>query len=161
MHLLEKGDIIAIYGKTDLISLSIEAITRSPISHVALLVDTVSKEIIEATMNRKIGYRSLDDYKEHCVILRIPSLTDAQRDKIVEYAKEQIGDSYDFKALIEEFLRYTFNLNIVQPEDEKRFICSTFVNSAYVNAGIKLTDQYLPSPRDIMKSPFVAIVGYY
>ena len=80
--------------------------------------------------------------------------------KLWTMQRNRFGDSYDFKALIEEFLRYTFNLNIVQPEDEKRFICSTFVNSAYVNAGIKLTDQYLPSPRDIMKSPFVAIVGY-
>ncbi|MEF8679143.1 YiiX/YebB-like N1pC/P60 family cysteine hydrolase [Bacillus cereus] len=158
---LEKGDIVAVYGKINLISLSIEFITRSPISHVALVVDSKKKELIEANMNRKIGYRLLDDYKHHCVILRVPSLTDSQKDKIVEYAKNQIGDSYDFKALIEEFLRYTFNLNTLQPEDEKRFICSTLVNASYLNAGVKLTDQYLPSPRDIMKSPLVALVGHY
>jgi len=70
---LEKGDIVAVYGKMDLISLSIEFITRSPISHVALVVDSKKKELIEANMNRKIGYRLLDDYRHHCVILRVPS----------------------------------------------------------------------------------------
>ncbi|PGZ95597.1 hypothetical protein COE51_19620 [Bacillus pseudomycoides] len=162
MQLLKKGDVIAVYGENDIVSLSIEIITHSPISHVALVVDPENKQLIEANMNRKIGYKSLDDYRNHCLILSIPSLTDEQRDKIVEYAKTQIGESYDFRAIIEEFLRYTLKFNFVPSEmNEKRFICSTLVNSAYLSAGVKLTNQYLPSPNDILKSPLVAIVGQY
>jgi uncharacterized protein YycO len=164
MQPLQKGDIVAVHGQR-LISLAIETITHSPISHVAIVEDPDKRQLIEAEIDRTIGYQSLDHYKEHCVILRVPSLTDEQREQVVQYAKAQLGDSYDFKAIVEEYLRYRFRFQMNQRQAEetkqKRFICSTLVNSAYLSVGIKLTDQYLPSPDDIFKSPFIALVDRF
>lgn len=158
MRLL-KGDIVAVHG-VNLINVGIEVVTHSPISHVALVADPDKNLLIEANGGRTLGYINMNAYKGMCVILRDESLTDQQREGIVQFAKDKFNYEYDYIAIIREFERYVFGKKI-QPEHGRFLICSTLVSEAYKSVGVTLSSETIPSPDDIWKSPLLTIVGRF
>lgn len=156
---LQPGDIVLVHGAGP-ISVSIEAITRSMFSHVALVADAASKQLIEAQWGRTVGYQPLDYYAGHTIITRVPNLTLTQRAGIVEYAHSKFGTPYDYFALVAEFERYVFHRPLT-PEEHGRLICSSLVADAYRSIGVMLSDERIASPGDIWDSPLPTIVGRY
>lgn len=154
---IEKGDIIAVHGESFL-DIGIEAVSHSPISHVAIVVD--ENRVVEAQGFRDVGYANLSTYKGNSLILRSPGLTKEQQNGIVDYAIKQFGKPYDYTEILHQFERYVF----ADPDNHSehgKFICSTLVNEAYKSVGITLVDVPLPSPDDIYKSEKTDIVGRY
>lgn len=154
---LKKADIILVHGAGPIDTL-VEIVTRSPWSHVAMVADPGENLAIEAQAFKAVQYRPVSAFKNQSIIMRIHDLTDEQREKIVEYAKKQIGKPYDYKAILEELERFEFG-KAIEPEEPGRFICSSLIAAAYKSAGIDLTDCPLAAPDDLYKSKKLAVVG--
>lgn len=157
--ILLKGDIVCKHG-SGLLSLGIETITHSTVSHVALVADPEKELLIEAEGFRVIGYKSLEEYKGSCTIIRVPTLTDEQRNDIVAYAHQQFGKQYDYFDIFKQLERYVFGY-APDPEDGRLFICSTLIDMAYKSVGVTLTDQPLASPDDVFKTKLGVVMGQY
>jgi uncharacterized protein YycO len=156
---LKKADIILVHGASVLDTL-VGIVTKSPWTHCAMVVDPERYLTIEASAFTIVRYRPLSTFKNSSLIVRVPDLTEEQRDKIVLYAQKQLGKKYDYKAIFDEFERYEFG-KAIGPEKPGRFICSSLVAAAYKSAGIDLTRYPLASPDDIYKSEKVTPVGRF
>lgn len=153
---IKPADIILMKGSST-ISKEIEVITQSQFSHAALVFDPEKKLTIEATPNGVMN-GDLNKYTGCSSVFRLKEINNEQSEKILKFAAQQLGKPYDYEELIELFLRYVFQIQISDFE-KGRYICSTFVNSAYVSAGIRLTKQNIPSPEDIFESPLLMKVA--
>jgi hypothetical protein len=154
---LEKADIVLSH-ENNLFSMGIDIVTDSPWTHVLLVADPVKKVGIHAKALEKVQYCFINDYKVGCLILRVPNLTDGQREKVLKFATDQLGKKYDYLAILHEFSRYKLGVQ-TESADHERFICSTLVSEAFRQAGILITDQQLPSPDDLYKSKQIVVVG--
>jgi uncharacterized protein YycO len=155
-HQLQPMDIILMKGKSR-ISRSIEFITQSQYSHVAIVFDPEKNLTIEATLNGVVN-GDLNKYKGCSSVFRLKTITKEQSEKIVKFTEQQLGKPYDYEELIGLLLRYGFHISINDFE-KGRYTCSTFVNSAYASVGIRLTNQIIPSPEDIFESPLLIKVA--
>lgn len=157
---IKTGDIICVHGK-GFIAEEIESITKSQISHVAIVVDPTNNRLIEAQGMRDVGFCDLDDYKNESTILRCGQLTDNERYTILKYLYRQIGKPYDYAGIFKEFERYIFDKKIKNTEKDTSFICSSLIQSAYLSAGIQLTNVDFPSPADIFASKKLEVIGRF
>lgn len=155
---LQPADILLI-NSSKLFGTTIDVITDSPWCHAAMITDPAKRLGIEARPISKVGFHSIDEYKGDALVMRYPNLTPDQQQKILQYAKEQVGKEYDYSAIFDELLRYGFGISVKRAANHERFICSTLVTSAYLAAGIRLTDQPLASPDDLFLSNKVTVVG--
>lgn len=156
--MLELADIVLVHGVGP-ISVGIEAVTKSAFSHVALVADPTTRQLIEAQWGRDVGYQRLDYYAGACLIVRYAGLSDTQRSGIVQYARSKFGDPYDYNAIALELERYVFGRKLTDAE-RNRFICSTLVGDAYSQgAAIRLSNQPLETPGDIYSCPSLVVVG--
>ncbi len=140
-----------------MIDTGIKLITHSQFSHVALVSNPDTMEIIEATPMGVIR-NSINQYTGYTSVFRLKTLTTGQAANIVKYAEQQLGKPYDFGEIVHQFLRYIFHVPDNHVE-KTRFICSTLVNAAYLSERIKLTKQNLPSPEDIYESTLLTKVA--
>jgi uncharacterized protein YycO len=143
------GDLIIVKGLT-WIGKEIESITKSEYSHIAGLVKT--NELIEAAGFRKTGYQGLDYYAGLADIFICPSVTEEQREIIVNYTIQEVGSQYDYLLILWEAIRYMTHVLLPYTEMKSR-ICSTLWSDAYLAAGIDLCPGVkYPSPGDLAKS---------
>lgn len=154
---LRIGDIIIVHGK-GLISELIEEVSNGIYSHVAIYVGNGC--VIEAEGFKKTGYAQVSKYAGQADVFRYNYLSDVQQQNIVKYLKGQIGGRYDWKLLLFEFIRYTFNRTLRYKENFRCHICSMLAKDAYINIKIYLTPGLdCPSPNDISESRFISKVG--
>jgi uncharacterized protein YycO len=150
------GDLLLVRD-TDFVSRSIEFVTHSPYSHVAIF--TGPDELVEAQGFRKVGYQDLGKYEGKADVFSCDQLTDAQRARIVQSVKSHLGQHYDYLLLAIEFVRYVFGLMIPWRE-HNTVICSTLAAGGYRDAGIDLCPGILfPSPGDLAQSKLLRKVG--
>lgn len=155
---VQVGDIILSYSGTFLDS-AVDMVTDSPFSHAALVADPVKRLTIEARAFNTVCYHPLDSYKNISLVLRVPNITPEQQHKIIQYAKAQLGKPYDYKQILKEWMRYEFGVHLTEEAKPERFICSTLVATAYLTAGIRITEQAVPAPGDLFVSKKLAVVG--
>jgi hypothetical protein len=150
------GDLLLVRD-TDFISRSIERITHSPYSHVAIF--TSPDALVESTGFRKVGYQDPGRYAGKADLFRCEQLTDVQRVRIAESVKSHLGQHYDYFLLILEWIRYT--LGVILPWYEHDVvICSTLVADGYRDAGIDPCPNILyPSPADLALSKVFRKLG--
>lgn len=155
---MKLGDLIFVRGDAPIPKI-IEEITDSPYYHVAGLVK--ENELIEANGFRKTGYAGLDYYWGHADVYTCDSLTDEQRQKIVEYVTAFVGSRYDYPLIVWEAARYL--LRWVWPYKEgKSRICSTLWADAYREVGVELCPGIrYPSPADLAQSKLLRKVGSF
>jgi len=127
------GDIILSHGPY-LISKIIRKVTHSYWNHAGIYIGHGKQ--IEA---RKFGVvqSSYVDKGEYTKVIS-KKLSKVQREKIVEYAKQQIGKKYDYMQLVSLFFIWLFHIGQVK-NVKNHFICSELVAEAYTKAGIKLS----------------------
>jgi uncharacterized protein YycO len=155
---VQPGDIILSYSGTILDS-SVNLVTKSPWSHAALVADPVKRLTIEARAFHDVCYHSLDDYRYNSIVLRVPGITPEQQNKILQYAKAQLGKPYDYQTILKELMRFELGVKLKEEENPEAFICSTLVATSYLHAGIRITDQPVAAPSDLFISKKLAVVG--
>lgn len=118
-------------------------INQTSFSHVSIL-SRVGGYQYESTWPRGgLNYIKWNKYNVYSV--KYQELTDEQRERILNYCKDNVNKKYDWLALL------TFGLFSLQGKD----LCSRFVADAYLAAGIDLRkpNEYLISPNEIAHHP--------
>jgi uncharacterized protein YycO len=143
------GDLLLVRD-VDFVSRSIEKITHSPYSHVAIF--TGPNELVEAQGFKRVGYQDAGVYQGKADVFRCYPSTFNQREKVVESVKSHIGQHYDYLLLGVELVRYAFGVVLPWYEHDS-VICSTLAADGYRDAGIDpCLDIAFPSPADIANS---------
>ncbi|WP_067935865.1 hypothetical protein [Alicyclobacillus kakegawensis] len=150
------GDLLLVRSR-DLLSRTIEDVTHSPYSHVAVF--TGPDELVEARGFHRVGYQDPAKYLGKADLFRCDSLTPDQRVRIALAAKQHIGQHYDYLLLGVEFVRYVFGVVLPWYEHDT-VICSTLVADAYWAAGVDLCPGVrYPAPADVAESRLLRKVG--
>lgn len=158
MYTPRPADLIFVRGSGPIDRL-IEIVSRSPYSHVAGLVKP--NELIEAQGLRKTGYQGLDFYDGCSDIYTCDSLTDEQRQGIVDFVTKQVGTKYDYGLIAWEAVHFLLHIDCPYSEG-KRHDCSTLWNDAYKSVGINLRpDLKYPSPGELAQSKLLKKVGSF
>jgi len=130
---------------------------KHKIVHVALWV--AEDKTMEANFGELVGYATISQYthkgNKH-IIKSLPSLTDAQRQGILDYAHSKFGQRYDLPEDIKIGLEDTFGIHIPYTEVHRK-ICSTLVWDAYEAVGIKLYPEHDCSPEDLFDCPALVL----
>lgn len=136
-----KADVIFYQNSASLFSKLISKLTKSPYSHVAIVVSNKVKdgtvEIMEA--NRFIKVRRVTLALNPCVhhIYRVPGLTPSQRYLISLTVSQQAGKPYDYLQIIGWFIRLVFNIKRDNLFNRANLpICSELIDKAFNEAGI-------------------------
>ena len=134
---LQKGNILACWDNS-LISRVIRWITKSRVSHVAVMYDDAL--VIESWWN---GVRivKLSDLKKRCNFygLICGNLTKQELDGTIEYLQNSYESKYDFIQIITIGLHKLFGFKI--KDNNKKYICSELVWEAYKSVGIDIAPQ--------------------
>ncbi|HHU55625.1 MAG TPA: hypothetical protein GXZ48_02890 [Acholeplasmataceae bacterium] len=126
------------------------------VGHTGLVIDDEGQNTIEITGNLDdrdrnvvdIWYNDwvIDRTTDQIVLLRVKNTTEDDRNKMVEYAKSQLGKPYN----------YTFLFNRAYS-----FYCSDLVSRSVANAGINVNYDYLATTgSDMIVSPNTYIIYY-
>lgn len=156
--MLEAADILLV-NDNGVLGTSVDVVSDSPWSHAAIVVDPDGGMAIDARPFSKISTRAIKQFNKHALVLRHPSLNQNQKIQIIDYVKAQLNKEYDYVAIVDELLRYGFGISAKREASHERFICSTLITSAYLNAGIRLTDEPIASPEDLFLSDKITVVG--
>ncbi len=142
--------ILAYKGK-GLISRLIQFQTRSPYSHVALLLN--ESEVIEAW--HVGGVRKLaTPFVGHDLktVIDVYNITeDFDEETVLKFLQKQLGKSYDFRSVF----RFLTREKVVN--DDKWF-CSELICEAFSKGGLPLLKNIscsMVSPRDVSISPYL------
>jgi len=131
-----KGDILIQKVEPNIVSQLIGFFTRSCYCHAALCIS--DKEIIEATFEG-VKISPISNYKNY-ELYRVKEITDAQIQGAIDFCKKEIGDQYDYLAVVYlgfQFLTGTkYNTNSFDAKD--RWWCSELVDAAFESVGINL-----------------------
>ena len=100
---IKPADLILVRG-VGFVSEAIEGVTKSPYSHVGIVVK--ENELIEAEGFKRTGYNDLDAYHGLADVYRYDVATDKQRQQIVDYLTKEVGTHYCYALLLWEFIRY-------------------------------------------------------
>jgi hypothetical protein len=137
-----KADVIFYQNSASVISRFISKLTKSPYTHVAIVVSDEVKdgtvEIMEA--NRFIKVRRIALALNPCIhhIYRVPVLTPYQRDLISLTVSKQAGKPYDYLQIMGWFLRLVFNIKRDNLFNHANLpICSELIDKAFNEAGVK------------------------
>jgi hypothetical protein len=164
MGKLEKGDII-LSTTSDPVSKIVKIATSSKFSHARLYIG--GEHVIEAIDPFVKKNKLIDVLKGdlHAAVYRMPNLTEAQKNNIVNYAKKQIDKSYDLSGAIGSSgvgisvagIIPTIS-NLIDPESD--FYCSELVAFAYKNAGVKLEKfSSQTTPKDLAHNTKLKYIG--
>src|SRR5690348_14003350 len=140
---LRPADLIFVHGDS-FIDRSIEDITHSKYSHVALVVN--QSELIEAQDLSRVHYQDMGVYVNHADVYRCELIRPPQQEEIVQNAKKYIGRHYSYLLIAWEFIRYTFGILLPFYEHDP-VICSTLIADAYRQSKINICPNIkYPSP---------------
>jgi hypothetical protein len=154
------GDVLFVSGKGIMASI-IQWITRSKFYHTAIFVDN-GITLVEAQAGEKTSTVSLSKYlnsKDKLYIYRDPTLTDKDRNKIVNYALNHLNIEYNYIAVLAEFARYEFGLSLKYYDEGNKRICSSFVKDCGMSIGKVWTKERVPSPQDLAIGKRLVQVG--
>ena len=152
---------ILLYQGTSLTSRLIRWGTKSPYSHVAVVVHREMNLAIESNTGHQAGVRALDlrkldGEKIHVFRIRDEFLFDPK--KVISYLVSRLGSDYDTGGVaylgILKLLRLRHAANRFQKE--KDYFCSELVYEAFEAAGLDIIPQVneadITSPGDIAQS---------
>lgn len=145
------GDVLFVWGNGPIEEV-IEEVTHGP-SHCALFIN--DKTVAEAQWNRKSGPTPIKDYlneKGHRIeVWRDETLTDKERNKIIDYAKNHYGIEYDYLAILAELVHFELNVPIESFHEGKRRICSSYVYDCGKSVGRNWANiSHTPAPVDLL-----------
>lgn len=156
---IKPGDLLFVWGH-GLIESSIEFITHGA-SHCALFLD--SETLAEAQGGRTTGKAYLSDYlatNDRLEVWRDTTLTDDEREKIVEYAQSHFDIGYDYIAILADFIRFELDIPLDELHEGKKRICSSYVNDCAMSVGHNWSAvSYAPAPVDLMTSKKLTRIG--
>jgi len=150
---LRPGDVLLVEGNQRVSSI-IKYLTQSTWSHAALYIGpdqnapdasagaALSLDLIEAESDGGVKYVSLNKYKQfNTRICRPASLSEAEKQQVIAYARKRIGQQYDMKNIV-DLARYLFpyppvpvflrrRMLAIGSGDPTRAICSTLIAQAF------------------------------
>lgn len=103
---LEKGDILLVEGNTR-ISSAIKYLTQSSWSHATLFVGSKGEpasalNLLEADLQHGVRLVGVDHYEGFNLrICRPVKLTEADKDRLVDFAKSKLGHKYDLRNVLD------------------------------------------------------------
>jgi uncharacterized protein YycO len=139
--LLRPGDVILTEGNSRVAAL-VRRVTRSRWAHVSVYVGPLeagddARCVVEADISAGVRAVPLSEFKgQRARIVRPQSLTDADRQRLVDWLVGHIGAPYDLAhawALGRSLLKLPAPRTMVQ--DAKRFICSSLLAQAFLFVG--------------------------
>jgi uncharacterized protein YycO len=136
----------------------ISKVTKSPYTHVALVLDEF--HLVEADWYHPLAIRHIEYRTENFDIYRVGDLDDVQRSRIKRYIYETINSPYDYPLVLSHLLKYFFGGKLLF-NSPRRFDCSEWVDLAFNYAGIDLlpnTQISTVTPADLVKSPKLTLV---
>lgn len=146
---LKPFDILAVKGSS-LVSPIIRDLTKSPYSHIALVLFTNQIAETDAFTNERIInlHYSPDQYD----VYRYLPLTTERGQKIYEYITAHMGEAYDYMQVISTGLHILLHFPIIDTPGHSD--CSGIVDRAFFHAGIDLGDNGVGNltPADEAKS---------
>lgn len=168
LRTLEPGDVLLIEGDTR-ISTAIKYLTQSTWSHAALYVGTghfagpgrATHCFVEADINEGVRSVGIDEFtRVPTRICRPLALEPADREALIRFAIERIGDQYDLRNVI-DLARYLLPTPPVPSHwrrrmialgsgDPTRAICSTLIAQAFQSIGYPILPivEYRAAPTD-------------
>ncbi|HZC44148.1 MAG TPA: hypothetical protein VE195_08235 [Acidobacteriaceae bacterium] len=159
---LEWGDLIFCSGR-EAVSKEIEAITRSPFSHVLMAwLPNGAKQwlTLESTFHRGVHIGKLADYVDgydgDLVMTRRPVLTDTEKLLVLNVGLNVLGDAYDWQQEVSIAAhRLIHTLPIDRPK--KEFYCSglQYVMSLATPYPLRRPGANYPTPEDLWTDPTV------
>ncbi|EPM7998649.1 TPA: YiiX/YebB-like N1pC/P60 family cysteine hydrolase [Vibrio vulnificus] len=162
---LQKGDVI-LSTTNEAVSKVVKLATISNYSHARLYVG--GEHIIEAIDPEVVKVKLVDVMKGdlYTVVYRYPGLSEAQKNKIMTYARKQIGKQYDLSGAIGSSGagRAAVGVlptmaNLISPESD--FYCSELVAFSYKKAGVPL--EWFSSqttPKDLANNSKLIYIGH-
>lgn len=148
------GDLIFVRGTSPL-SRGIELAEHGRYSHVAIYAG--DGKVIEAQGGRTVGYNDLAAYAGKYDVGRVQCAL-FRRKQVLEYAKKQFGIRYDYTLIAFLFMKLTFQMDwSLKYKEHQAFICSTLVNDAWGESGVRLCPNDYPTPQELADSPLVQI----
>lgn len=155
---IKAGDVLLVWGE-GFIAEAIEDITHGP-SHCALFLD--ANTLIEAQGGKVSGEIALSNYlnqNKKLEVWRDPTLSDEDRIKMIQFARTQLGIQYDYLAIFGEFLRFKFDISLDYWNENKKRICSSFVNGIALSIHHIWSKVHIPAPIDFINDGFLRKVG--
>lgn len=146
--MIKPADVLFCWGYS-LIDKGIECVTNGP-SHCAMFLD--ENTLIEAQVGREVGKQSLSFYLDKGCRLEVwadTSLTDAERQQMVEYALSLHGTPYDYLLIPIEALRF-LGANTDWYIENSHLICSTFLTKVANHVKRTWSKELNPAPVDLM-----------
>ena len=150
---MQAGNILLVRG-SGLISWIIKVVTHSEYSHVALVISET--EIIEIDSFKRVSIRK-NPYSNYDLI-HVLDIPDRKRDKVVAFAKAQLGKQYDYAQLLEILFEMVFHTRLYL-NSKNKLICSELIDLAFMSQRINLVPgkrRGCVTPEDIAESPIVA-----
>ena len=102
--------------------------TRSKYSHAAILID--GHEIIESWMGEGVRTHHVKDWS-NIDTFSVIGMTELQKQKVVAFAKTQVGCKYDYRGALRFISRRPASVN-------SKWFCSELVFAALEYGGVKL-----------------------
>lgn len=146
---IRKGDVLLLDGVSRF-SVAIKYLTQSTWSHAALCVsDQRSKRgvlFLEADVVEGVRLVNISGFaNQHTRICRPVALTDAERERLIDYAMSRLGHQYDLKNIV-DLIRYLIRTPPVPSRwrrqllalgsgDPTRAICSSLIAQAFQSIG--------------------------
>jgi len=193
---IRPADVLLVEGARSRVSSAIRYLTQSTWSHAALYVGLAAElgeragdplVLVEAEIGKGVIASPLSKYNTYNTrICRPVGLTSADREKIIRYAVERIGHTYDLKNILDliRFLlphppvpaRWRRRMIALGSGDPTRAICSTLIAQAFEAVRypilplvervddesrqeiLHIRHHSLYTPRDFDISPFFTVV---
>ena len=158
LELLQKGDVLLSSRKKNIFNFLVSAVTHSKWGHTFLYIG--DNQIIEST-GKGVQIADISKYQsthyDAIGCFRINQITEAQIDKMIDSAKQQIGTRYGFFQIVYMGLVYISkqaNHRFWQREVDSGQTCTELILRAAEEAGIKLFDDNpsMVAPGDFEKN---------
>ncbi len=160
---------ILLYKGTGFTSWVIEWLSKSPYSHIALVVNPGMNLGIESNTGHQAGVRAFDLRRiavEQVDVFRLKPQYSVDQETVISYLVGHLGVGYDYWGVICLGLLKIFSLlsfTLFRPHNSfqrnKDYFCSELVWEAFASDGLDLVPQTgaadITSPGDIAKSEVV------
>lgn len=140
--MLREYDIL-FYKGNSFLSRLIKRKTHSVYSHVALVLD--DKHLLQINWNHRIKIEHIAYTKKKYDVYRLQlELSPFQKMRIKKFIYQTLNTQYDFKEIIGILLKFNIRTN------NKKFICSSWINECFKSIGISLNKDKLVTPQNLI-----------
>ena len=161
---LKPGDVF-IFDSNGITRVATKLLTLSSFTHAAIYIG--NGEVVEATKDGVVKHSLREAFSDQriCYVLRRDGLNDAQRDKLVNAAKDWEGAKYSTQHLIDCLFGGEIARNKTRVEklgvNKPAVICTELVQRIFRDAGLgELTNNKYPSPGKIFACDSLKVVGW-